>query len=446
MSHQDDVHLRKNISTIKSILEVAVPESVASYLRHGNAAREPAWLASVALTCFGWVTAGTLGERVSQGCRVVGQVFDREETITRQGLMKALGTCGPDLVKLMIGSLANHVQSLKGYWTQQGKVNVAVDGSKFAASRTKENQDYFAATAQKKQNKKYKKASDRSKASTVQVLLTVFWHLSSGLPLQWTTSASNGSERKNAAQMLDDLPRNARLIGDAEYVGYPLWSKIHNSGRSFLVRVGSNLTLLKQLGEHRVEDGYVSYWPDEVMRAKDPPLVLRLIQIHDGKRAIYLVTNELDLDDETAGVLYSGRWGIEVFFRTVKQTCERAKLHCHRPANVLTELNWTLLGIWYALFAGKQALREEDRAPQEISPVKVLKAFSKVVELIAKAAEPVSLFQNELANAVLADESERTSRKKSRNYPRKKKHRRCGAPNVELATAEQRQQLKQLKV
>lgn len=360
--------------------------------------------------------------------------------------MKALGTCGPDLVKLMIGSLANHVQSLKGYWTQQGKVNVAVDGSKFAASRTKENQDYFAATAQKKQNKKYKKASDRSKASTVQVLLTVFWHLSSGLPLQWTTSASNGSERKNAAQMLDDLPRNARLIGDAEYVGYPLWSKIHNSGRSFFVRVGSNLTLLKQLGEHRVEDGYVSYWPDEVMRAKDPPLVLRLIQIHDGKRAIYLVTNELDLDDETAGVLYSGRWGIEVFFRTVKQTCERAKLHCHRPANVLTELNWTLLGIWYALFAGKQALREEDRAPQEISPVKVLKAFSKVVELIAKAAEPVSLFQNELANAVLADESERTSRKKSRNYPRKKKHRRCGAPNVELATAEQRQQLKQLKV
>lgn len=154
MSHQDDFYLRKNISTIKSILEVAVPESVASYLRHGNAAREPAWLASVALTCFGWVTAGTLGERVSQGCRVVGQVFDREETITRQGLMKALGTCGPDLVKMMIGSLANHVQSLKGYWTQQGKVNVAVDGSKFAAPRTKENQDYFAATAQKKRRTK----------------------------------------------------------------------------------------------------------------------------------------------------------------------------------------------------------------------------------------------------------------------------------------------------
>jgi len=444
MSHQDDVHLRKNISTVKSILEAAVPESVASYVRHGNAERTPAWLASVALTCFGWMTEGTLADRVSKGCGVVRQVFDSEETITRQGLMKALGTCGPDLVKLMIGSLANHVQGIKGYWTQHGKVNIAVDGSKFRAPRTKENQDYFAATAKKK--KKYKKESDRSKASTVQILLTIFWHLPTGLPLQWTTSASNGSERKDAAQMLDDLPRNVRLIGDAEYVGYPLWSKIHRSGRLFLVRVGSNLTFLKQLGEHRVEDGYVYFWPDKAMRAKCPPLVLRLIQIHDGKRAIYLVTNQFDLDDETACLLYSERWGIEVFFRTVKQTCERAKLHCHRPENVLTELNWTLLGIWHALFAGKKAMLEGDLSPQQISPVKVIKAFSKVVELISKAAEPVSLLQDELADAILADESKRTSSKKSRNYPRKKKHQRCGVPNIELATAEQRQRFKQLKV
>ena len=106
----------------------------------------------------------------------------------------------------------------------------------------------------------------------MQVLLTVFWHMQAGLPLQWMTSASNGSERKNAAEMLDDLPRNARLIGDAEYVGYPLWSKIHTTGRSFLVRVGSNVTFLKKLGKYQVEDGFVYYWPECVMHANDPPL------------------------------------------------------------------------------------------------------------------------------------------------------------------------------
>ena len=152
----------------------------------------------------------------------------------------------------------------------------------------------------KKKQKQYKRTADRSKASTVQVLVTVFWHMTAGLPLRWMTSASNGSERRNAAEMLNDLPRNARLIGDAKYVGYPLWSKICNSGRSFLVRVGSNRSFLKNLGKYRVADGFVYYWPACEMCLNEPPIVLRLFQIHDGKKAIFLVTNELDMDDETA--------------------------------------------------------------------------------------------------------------------------------------------------
>jgi|GEM_PF-2723659 len=452
MSHQDEAYLRQNIAAFKGILTAAVPDSVFSFVRHGNAQRESWWLAAVAMTCWGWTTERTLSERVSTACQVVGHVFDRQETVTRQGFLKALRTCGPELVTLMIAALANHVQSLKGYWSHRGKVNVAVDGSKFAAPRTAANQAYFAATgpgrsaAKPAQKKKYKKASDQSKASTVQVLMTVFWHLPSGLPLLWIASASHGSERKNAAQMLDALPRNARMIGDAEYMGDPLWSKIHNSGRSFLVRVGSNLTFLKPLGNHRLDDGYLYYWPEGAMRANNPPLVLRLIRIRQGKQAIFLVTNELDMGEELAWTLYSERGGIEVFFRTVKQTCERAKLHCHRPENVLTELNWTLLGIWYALFAGKQALVKEGRSPQQISPAKVFKAFATVVELISRAATPVRLFQDDLARAVLHDESRRTSRKQSRDYPRKKKHRRCGAPRIKSANAEQRRRIQQLQL
>jgi hypothetical protein len=447
MSHQDDANLRKNIADFKAILETAIPESVASYTRHGNAQLEASWLACVAMTCWGWMKSETLTERVSAACKIVGHVFDRDETVSRQGLMNALSTCGPALVTLMIESLAKHIQGLKGYWTENGKVNVAVDGSKFAAPRTEENQAFFSATGQKKKKKKkYKSASDHSKASTVQVLLTIFWHMKSGLPLQWMTSASNGSERRNAAQMLESLPRNARLIGDAEYIGYPLWSKIHKSGRSFLVRVGSNLTFLKQLGEYRREDGFVYYWPETAMSANHPPLVLRLIQIHDGKKAIFLVTNELDMDDDLACELYSRRWKIEVFFRTVKQTCERAKLQCLRPANVLTELNWTLLGIWYALFTGKQTLIEHGLSPNEISPVKVLNAFNKVVEQICRIATPISKLKDELAQAILEDETERTSSKASRNFPRKKKHKRCGAPTICDPTPQQRQRAQLLRI
>ena len=463
MSHQDDDHLRKNIATFKAILDIAVPESVSSFVRHGNAILDPAWLASVAITCFAWIPDKTLTERVAAACRVVGHVFGIDETVTRQGLMKALATCGPELVKLMIDALVVHIISLKGYWTQNGKVNVAVDGSKFAAPRTKENQAYFAATRQKKnrrgttgkkskkRNRKskpnqYKKSADESKASTVQVLLTVFWHMTAGLPLRWMTSTSNGSERRNAAEMLDTLPRNARLIGDAEYVGFPLWSKICDSGRSLLVRVGSNMTFLKGLGKYQLENGIVYYWPACAMDTNAPPLVLRLFQIHEGKKAIFLVTNELDMDDATASRLYAARWKIEMFFRTVKQTCEQAKLHCLRPENVLTELNWNLLGTWYALFTGKQALLDEGVPLNELSPVKVMSAFTEAVASIHRHATGIPLFSQQLANAILNDESNRTSSKASRNYPAKKKHRRCGEPIINYPTEEQRQKAKSLGI
>jgi len=78
MSHQDDAHLRKNIVAFKAILEGAIPDCVASFVRHGNAVLEPAWLASVAITCWGWTAEGTLTERVTKACTVVGQVFDCE--------------------------------------------------------------------------------------------------------------------------------------------------------------------------------------------------------------------------------------------------------------------------------------------------------------------------------------------------------------------------------
>lgn len=443
MSHQDDDHLRKNIADFKAILQTAVPESVAAFTRHGNAVLDPTWLASVAMTCWGWIPAGTLTQRVSTACRVVGQVFGCEETVSRQGLLKAMATCGSELIELMTSSLATHVMSFKGYWTKSGKVNIAVDGSKFAAPRTKENQAYFTATGSGQ--KQYQHASDQSKAATVQVLLTNCWHMTSGLPLRWITSIAHGSERKNAAQMLDHLPRQARLIGDAEYVGYPLWSKIHNSGRSFLVRVGSNVTLLENLGRYRREDGFVSYWPESVMDRNDPPIVLRLFQIHDGEEAIFLVTNELELSYEMASELYAARWKVEVFFRTVKQTCEQAKLHCLRPENVLTELNWTLLGIWYALYNGKKVLHEEGVPPDQLSPVKVMRAFVELVEIIYRHATAITLFHDQLIKAVLRDESKRTSSKASRNYPRKKAHQKCGPPIINTATGQQRQKAKLLR-
>lgn len=447
MSHQDDAHLRQNVAEIKEILEQAVPESVAAFVRHGNAKLSAGWLASVAVVCWGWMTTQTLTKRVRSASEVVGYVLGCEETVTRQGLTGALATCGKLLVELILQSLTGRIKNMTGHWSQGGKVNVAIDGSKLAAPRTRANQEYFSPASQKTRNgKKYKSSADKSKASTVQVLVTVLWHIQTGLPLWWKTSAAGGCERTSASEMLQRLPPNGRLIGDAAFVGYPLWSKIENSGRSFLVRVGSNTTFLRRLGNSLLADGLVFFWPNAAMHTNQPPMKLRLFHLYNGKESIYLVSNELDMSDELASELYRQRWGIEVYFRTVKETFEHAKLHCLQPDNVLTELDWTLLGTWFALHHGKEAMRHQKRSPHDVSPVEVIRAFQRIVEIIHIKATGIPLLKEVLAKAILNDESHRTTSKASRNYPRKKKHKRCGEPIICNPTSEQQKRALTLRI
>lgn len=129
-----------------------------------------------------------------------------------------------------------------------------------------------------------------------------------------------------------------------------------------------------------------------------------------------------------AAELYSQRCGVEVFFRSVKQNCERGKLHCGTPKNIITELNWTLLGISAALFTAKQALHEAGVPVKRLSPVKVLREFVAMTNWVAQQPHLAPL-KDRLLATLAADESDRTTSKRSRDYPRKKKHRRCGAPS-----------------
>lgn len=464
MPHQDDAYLRQNVATIKALLGQILPEEINTFSRHGNSQRDASWLASVAIVCLGFTNRGTLSDRVRTACSVVGLLRGDAATITRQGLFQALATSGQALIEIIIAHIAEALPSLKGHWTRGGKVNIAVDGSKVAAPRSEANQEFFSASAspskpvagrrkkrrqsQRKRrsrpkgkaarSKDYHSEADQSKASTVQVLMVVFWHITTGLPLRWRLHGHGGSERVSAQEQIRQLPSNARLIADAEYVGYPLWSTIINSRRSFLVRVGSNVTLLKGIGKYRIDGPHVWLWPDQVRKEGEPPLHLRLITLHDGRKPVYLVTSELDMPQKLASKLYAERWGVEVFFRTVKQTCERSKLHCRTPQNALTELNWTLLGVWVAVFHCKQTLAAMGEPIETISPVKVIRAFDEIVLILDLSTRRTPLLHELLSVAVKADESHRTSSKASRNYPRKKQHSSAGPPKIQRATREQK--------
>jgi hypothetical protein len=109
-------------------------------------------------------------------------------------------------------------------------------------------------------------------------------------------------------------------------------------------------------------------WPDEAVKKNPAPLVLRLLCFHDGRGQVYLVTNVLDdseLTTEQASLISRRRWGIELQFRSLKQTYGRAKLRARTPDIAEIELPCSLLGLaMLQLLAAKEQTRAGEPAKQ----------------------------------------------------------------------------------
>ena len=116
-----------------------------------------------------------------------------------------------------------------------------------------------------------------AKKTGPQMLVTTVFHVGTGLVWDFRRGDGKASERSHLLQMLDTLPKEAMLLADAGFTGYELLTAIAATGRHFLVRVGSSVTLLRKLGwcveQH---EGIVHLWPGKVQRKKkQPPLTLR---------------------------------------------------------------------------------------------------------------------------------------------------------------------------
>ena len=127
--------------------------------------------------------------------------------------------------------------------------------------------------------------------------ITMLWHAGLGLPWNWRTGPSDSSERDHLLQMIPSLPVGSLVAGDAGFVGYAYWKALLDAGHSFVIRVGSNVKLLKNLGYVKGGSDLVYLWPDAVAAKDLPPLALRLVVVHNGKHPVYLVTNVLDAQE-----------------------------------------------------------------------------------------------------------------------------------------------------
>jgi hypothetical protein len=245
--------------------------------------------------------------------------------------------------------------------------------------------------------------------------------------------------------MLAQLPTNTLIVADCGFFGYEFWSELLASGRQFVIRVGGNVRLLKKLGAVSESNGTIYLWPNKMAKRKQPPLVLRLVEINDGRMPWYLVTSVRDpkrLSDRQVGDIYRRRWRIELFFRHFKQTFGRAKLRSHKAEHTECEAQWSLLGLWAMLLHAQICRQQETGGAGHLSVARVLRAFAQAVDESKCRPEPGESLAEQLQAAQV--DAYRRRNRTSRNYPRKKYESQAQPPRISNATRPQRQLARQL--
>lgn len=438
----------------------------------------PVTLVSMALL-FVWSGELTLGDRFSRAFPIVEYLFPdgfgkklrkkkspgrrndkkqnkkRKPPVSYQAFMKLLQKWTPDFVDVILAELRRRLLLLFADCVMMYGFNViGCDGSRVDLPRTRSNELAYAssrkqtrgttARARRKRKKvqRQKTKAARGKHSRMtdvpQMWLTMMFHVKTGLPWDWRIGPSDSSERAHLLAMLATLPPKALLTADAGFVGYDYLHAIQESGRSLLIRVGSNVRLLKKLGVFRESNNRVYLWPQTKADKGQKPLVLRLVVIHNGKHPVYLVTSVLSekrLSDAQVAKIYAKRWRLEVHYRHFKQTFGKRKLRSYCSANARVELEWSLLGLSAMLFYTLVQIRKTGAEPEKMSCAEAWREIRNTMNDYLHPTEPGQRLCERLKSAV-TDDYNRTN-KTSRDYCRKKQEKPAGAPKISNATKSQ---------
>lgn len=464
MSHQDhgsDGRVVVNAQALRQVMDWLLDDDVVwdDVCFRKDCLWKPKTLAATALLWV-WGDEKTLGDRFATARKITARMFrlQQQPAGSYQAWTKMLLRWTVLLLAAVARRLRRRMRhTLRGDWKIGDWPVMAVDGSRVELPRTESNQARYCPKpkpkkkSKKKQKSRQHKSQKQSRAThrkndNPQIWLTTMWHVGTGLPWDWRSGPSDSSEREHLQQMIEGLPAHSLVTADAGFVGYQYWKALLDAGHQFVIRVGANVKLLKNLGYVRQRAGLVYLWPDRAAAKNQPPLVLRLVVVHNGKNPVYLVTsvlNENELPDEEVVEIYRLRWGIEVFYRSFKQTYERRKLRSKNADNAQIELDWSLLGLWAVCLYALHVQRPTGVSVKRLSAAGVLRALRRTMRHYQSRPDEEEVLETMLLKAVI-DQYERKN-KSSRDYPRKKQETPAGKPKLLNATKTQIKQAKALK-
>lgn len=436
---------------------IVTPDTLADISLHGNVKWMPHNLVTLAVL-FAWSDAAKMTECFEKAAKLSQRLFGVLAVDTFQGMQRALLAYGPELIPRLWRRLQTLMEKTARQHFRIGKwLPLAVDGSRFTTPRTRSNEQAFAANKygggkMAKSRAKWKNKKKRSKKLSApvkpQIWLTLVWHMGLKLPWCWKTGPSNSSERDHLVELIEsqEFPENTLFCGDAGFTGYEFWQAILESGHHFLVRVGGNVRLLKDLGHTRQGDGVVCLWPNATARKKQPPILVRLIEVKNELGSMFLVTSVLSdrqLSVSAIKRLYPLRWGIELHFRAVKQTYGRGKLRSRNAEHSLVELEWSLIALAMIQLLGIREQQKIDVPPEQSSVAQAIAAIRHAIDTWNEPVPRSSSMTTQLREAT-KDEYLRDKSKAARYQPNFKDKPTTGGPEVVKATTAQKRMYKSL--
>jgi putative transposase len=189
------------------------------------------------------------------------------------------------------------------------------------------------------------------------------------MPVRIMTSAPN----YNDCTMGQNWPITADTIYvfDKGYYDYNWWWEINQKKAFFVTRLKENATVeiigeRKAEGENILEDQMIKFKNKHPRGGKknlySEPLRRIVVKIDGDKKPLVFVTNLLELSAGSISKLYKARWGIELFFKWIKQNLKVKKFlgrseNAVRVQLAIAIITYLLIGLFKNSFKKTETLQ-----------------------------------------------------------------------------------------
>ena len=256
---------------------------------------------------------------------LISPEFERQQVITKSALTQSRKQLKHSaFIHLNKQITALYYQSSSSIKTWRGHRLCAIDGSQIRLPREPEIIEDFAVN----------KGNGNQKDCPLG-LASVYYDVLNNICLDSSLNHTNTSEKSCLIEHLKVAQKNDLSLLDRGYNAFWVYSlyREHNQAFCMRARVGADI-LAKEFVQSGKAEAIVTYYPNqksiETCRERgiaETPIRLRLIRVNLKKEVEVLITNLEDEVHYPAKVfkrLYHLRWGVEEYFKRIKQWAEIA--------------------------------------------------------------------------------------------------------------------------